>query len=360
MKTSSQAQSVRRGRSMATLPVVRRARLADVAKKAGVNSATASQVLNDRANCCASDATRQRIRKAVEDLGYRPNLTARALRSGKTHVIGLVAPGFIVNRAGGLTEAAAKADYTVTVSSHHNDSASEDLVITRLLDRGVDGLAIYPVDTGPHRELRRLVQSGFPVITFDGASLLDFECDDISVDYAALGKRQAQHLLGIGRRRICIANAIPEARINAIRETAIRNELKQAGAPAPLEMRLNWSTAREVTESGPLEAPMRAFIEKHRGAFDGVIGFDAMASLTIRVLQELSLRVPEDAAVVGAGNTMLASYGSVQLTSVSTADDAAGIKAFGLLMDQINGSRNGPYRRLTSPAKLIVRKSSQG
>ena len=344
--------------------VLRRTTLADVAQKARVHSATASQVLNHRENCWASEATKQRIRRAAEILGYRPNLAARALRSGRTHVIGFVATGFSVgfshSRADGLTTAAAKSDYTVTLSAHPNDSESEDFLILRLLDRDVDGLAVYPVDRGPHHELRNLAAAGFPVVTFDGAARLDFECDDVSADYAEVGRLQARHLLRIGRRRICLANTIPEAGVNVLRESSVRQELARAGAPPPLEMRVHYFLGDELMEAERLVPQIRAFLRKHRGNFDAVVGFDSMASLVIRVLQELGLRVPEDVAVAGAGDSMLATYGVVPLTSVSTHDDVAGARAFDLLMDRILGRRRTTrFRRLTSTSKLNVRTSTR-
>ncbi|MEI6165661.1 MAG: LacI family DNA-binding transcriptional regulator [bacterium] len=341
----------------------RRVTLADVAAKAGVDAATASQVLNDRPNCWASEATRQRIRDAAEALDYRPNLAARALRSGKTGVIGLISPGFATgsphSRADGLTDAALKADYTVTLSSHPNDSVSEDMVIRRLLDRGVDGLAIYPVDPGPHTELRRLVASGFPVVTFEGANLLDLECDDISVDTLAVGRRQARHLLSLGRRRICLANTKPMARIVSLREKGIREELVRAGKMAPIEMLIEGPASHEIEDAETREVAMKRFLEEHRGEFDGIIGGDQLASMAIRFLQEMGVRVPEDVAVIGGGDSILATYGIVPMTSVCAAGDLAGAKAFGLLMDRISGKCNGSYRRLTNPAKLVVRKSTQ-
>lgn len=353
----------KKARSVAICPVVRRVTLADVAKKAGVDSATASQVLNDRPNCWASETTRQRIRAAAETLGYRPLLAARSLRSGQSHVIGFISPGFAISlpksRAGGLTDAAAKSGYAVTVSSHANTSESEDFLIRQLLDRGVDGLAVYPVDPGPHTELRRLAQSGFPVVTFNGAALLDFECDDVSVDFEAVGRMEAWHLLELGRRCICLVNTIPEARIHLLREAAVQRELERAGAPPPLIIRVPISGTRERDEAERLEGPTRTLLAQHRGAFDGVIGKDYMATLTIRALQEMGLRVPEDVAVMGVEDSMLASYGVVPLTSTNTDEDLAGAKAFGLLMDRISGRTKGHYRRLTNPAKLIGRKSTQ-
>jgi len=339
-----------------------RTTLAEVAARAGVSLPTASKVLNGRPDCWASEETRERIRAAVTHLGYRPNLSARGLALGRSNVIGLIAPGFLAgahSRAEGLTGAAAAADYTVTLTSHPNESEAEDLAIRRLLDRGVDGLVVYPVDSGPHAELRRLVESGFPVVTFEGASLLEFECDDVSVDYAEVGRLQARHLLALGRRRVCLLAPVPEARINRIREEGARSELLQAGAAAPLEARIPQSVEHEITESAPLAEALRARLLECRGSFDGLLALDSMASLAIRILQEQGLRVPEDVAVVGAGNTMLADYGMMALTSVDTADDKAGERAFALLLDRIGNKDGMGFRRLTSAATLIARKSTQ-
>ena len=342
-----------------------RVTLADVARKSGVGIPTVSKVLNDRPNCWASEETRQRIREAAEALGYRPNLSARALRSGRSHVIGFVSPGFQAGsahtRPGGLTDAAAETDYTVTVASHPNDSAAEDHVILRLLDRAVDGLAIYPVDAGPHKELRALVARGFPVVTFEGVNLLDFECDDVSIDHRAVGRLQARHLLDLGRRRICIAKALPEARINVIRDEGICMELARAGMPAPVAMNIHRSADKEITEPDATYEGVRAFVRKHAGEFDAVISYDSVAALAVRALLEHGLRVPEDVAVIGAGDGPIAGYATIPLTSVSTQDDWAGAKAFELLLDRIGGRRTGkPFRRLTSTAKLIVRQSTRG
>ena len=363
MKPPVKAAPIRR---QSTSAAGRRVTLADVARLAGVSRVTVSEVLNGRPNTWASETTRQRIRKAAEEAGYRPNLAARALRSGKTHVIGLVSPGFLIysprSRAAGLLEAAGKAGYTVTLSSHPNDSDSEDRVIRRMLDGGVDGLAVYPVDPGPHTELRRLVAAGFPVVTFEGANVLDFECDDVSVDCAEVGRLQARHLLDLGRQRVCLANMSTLkslSRVNEIREDAVRQTLAQAGAPPPLDMRLPSVHAREFPDAEDVERPMRAFLSKRLGEFDAIIGGDPAAAMAIRLLHEASLHVPGDVAVIGGGTTILAGYCEVPLTSVNAENDVAGEMAFGLLANRMGGHADGRPRRLVNPAKLTVRASTR-
>jgi DNA-binding LacI/PurR family transcriptional regulator len=243
-----------------------------------------------------------------------------------------------------------------------NDADAEDRIIRRLLDSGVDGLAIYPVDVGPHTELRRLVQSGFPVVTFEGANVLDFASDDVSVDCAEVGRQQARHLLALGRRRLCLANmrSLPSlVRVADIREAAVRDELRRAGAPPPLEMRLPLAITGELPEAAALADAMRPFLLEHLGEFDGIIGGDPQGVIAVRLLRALGRRVPAEVAVIGGGLT-LAQYCEVPLTSVNAANSLAGARAFELLMDRITGRYQGPFRRLTNPARLHVRASTQG
>lgn len=337
--------------------------LNNVAEKASVSLSTVSKVLNDRPDCWASEATRRRIRSAAEELGYRPNLAARGLRSGRSRVVGLVSPGFhtsaIHSRPGSLNQAAAEADYTVTLISHPNNSDAEDHVIQRLLDRGVDGMVVYPVDRGPHRELKRLVEHGFPIVTFDGAVLLDFECDDISNDYGEIARIQVRHLLDISCQRICIVRAIPEARINVIRNQWIHKELRSAGAPAPLVMTIHRKAHAEIPDPESTFAEIGACIRRHAGSFDAIVSYDSIASLVIRGLLENGLRVPDDISVIGVGDSMIASYGVIPLTSVETQNEWTGAKAFELLLSRIHGKAGDRYIRLTAGATLVERKSTR-
>ena len=136
-----------------------------------------------------------------------------------------------------------------------------------------------------------------------------------------LVRRVGRHREGRGE---AACRELREGRRQAGAEVARRldEEARRAGQPDGAGVR------REVArEAEPLEAPLRSFLERHRGAFDAIVGFDAMASLAIRLIHRLGLRVPADVAVVGAGNSLLATYGVLPLTSVSTADDTAGSRA---------------------------------
>ena len=339
-----------------------RVTLADVARKAGVSSATASQVLNNRPNCWASLETRGRILSAARELCYRPNLTARSLREGRTQSIGAISPIYYAgahhSRSTGIFEAARQRQYAVISSVHGNHPDQEESLIQLHLDKGVDGLILQPGDTGSHEELRRLVNIGFPVVTLDGSCSLSFECDDVSADYTEAGRLQASHLIALGRKKIALANTVPTVYMHAVREDAIRQELEKEGLPAPLLMDISVGEDCEDPSQVQLESAMRSFLTLNKGNFDGILGCDRAASLAIRLLLEMGVRVPEDVSVIGAGDTPLAQFGVIPITSVSVNDSWIGEQAFKILLARIENPPKGTFRHLVSAPSLTIRASS--
>ena len=124
------------------------AKLRDVAERAGVGVGTASRAMSGRGYVDAE--TRQRIMTAAEELGYRPNTVARALRESKTRVVGLLLPDlaneFYTEAAAMLQHVLAAADFDLIVSASGNDPAAEVRGLQSLLDRRVDGIIHVPVD----------------------------------------------------------------------------------------------------------------------------------------------------------------------------------------------------------------------
>lgn len=341
---------------------IRRVTLAEVAALAAVSQATASQVLNNRENCWASEATRKRVFDAADKLGYRPNIAARGLRHGQTRVMGLVTTGLFIgvrrSRINGFEDAAAAAGYGVMVNLHMNSPEEEDEYIRRQIDRQVDGLAIYPSETGTHKELRRLAAQGFPVVTFDGAGRLDFPCDDVSPDYEQAGQLQAEHILKLGRRRICIASTQPSAWINRIRDAAVERTMREAGAEAPVYLQVPYSAAEELPPVEAIEEPVREFVIRHAGRFDAVVAFDSIAVTVIRILLEQGVRVPDDVAVISAGNTILSSFSILPLTGVDIRNEQIGRQAFGLMMERRGEHPREQVRHVIVQPELVVREST--
>jgi LacI family transcriptional regulator len=340
-------------------PVTVRPTLTQVAKKAGVKVSSASEILNRKANCWSSQATRERVFAAAKELGYRPNQTARSLRSGKTKTLGVIITSHSYSgRMAGLDQAAYANNYAVILTFNANDPVMEDQLILNHLDRGVDGLIVYPSDSGPHTELKKLVEQGFPVVTFNGVGL-DFECDDVSPDYICVGRLQARNLLEIGRRRICIATTTPSALINDIREEGVRRELQEHGLQKPMTFNIKYADDNEAQSSEILYPQIVEFITMQKGEFDSIIAFDAIAAMAARAILENGLQIPDDVAIVGAGNSVLSSQGILPLTSIDTSDEWIGMKAFQLVTDRIDGKlQKNKFERIISNSNLIIRQST--
>lgn len=338
----------------------KRPTLTQVAKRAGVKVSTASEILNNKKNCWASAATRKRVFDAAAQLKYRPNLAARALRIGSTFTIGLITVGLSgSNRIYGLHDAAMAKGYTLMINFNPNQSDREEELIRHQLDRGIDALAIYPAENGTHKEVKKLVNDGFPVVSYDGLYIMDFDCDDVYCDCREVGQMQLEHLLEIGRKRIAVTNTIPCARVNQSRHKRIAELLEQHGHDPYLDMAITQPNDKEIPDWKNLYEQIISFVRKNKGKFDAVIGYDSLASLTVRALLEEKIKVPEEVAVIGSGNSMLATHGAFPLTSIDTDDYWLGEQVFNLLFDRINHKIDkDKFRRISSTPKLLVRQST--
>jgi len=333
--------------------------LGNVAEKAGVKISSASEILNKRKNSWASEETKKRVFDAARELGYRPNSTARSLRIGKTGTIGaIITAHHFSGKIAGLEQAAYADKYAVITAFNPNEPQTEDDLILMHLDRGVEGLIIYPSDKAPHNELKKLILQGFPIVTFDGAGRLDFDCDDVSANYEEVGQIQARHALEINRKSVCIIRTEPSAIVNNIRESGICVELDANGV-TPLMLTLKYNTTKEIQDPEIIYEQIDDFIKKHKGEFDSVIAVDFIAAITARSLFNRGISIPDDVAVIGGGNSILSSHCMLPLTSVDTSDEWIGMKSFQLIAERINKRvPAGTYRRLFSETKLTVRQST--
>lgn len=342
----------------------KRATIAEVARQAGVAQATVSGILNDRADCYASQATRRRVKQTADRLNYRPNPMARALAGKATATVGLIVPAFYVEATAlmfaGFEQAARDTEHLTLIACTQNKPELEDQNIRSLRDQCVDGIAIYPTETGEHTELRRLIDQGFPVVTFDGANLLDFETDGVSADVRAGGYLAAKHLLDQGRRRIAIANTLPRCSVNDEKIAGMRAAMADAGAPAPLMMDLDGESSSPLTLNASRCEAVRAFLSAHEGQFDAVAALgDVLGMAAMRHAMQQGLNIPRDIAVTGYGGAEMASQATIPITTIMHEPTEIGRLAFELLDQRLTAAREaGDICHTMYPPKLIVRESS--
>lgn len=174
----------------------------DVARRAGVSAATVSRVLNN--DRYILDATRDRVKAALEELGYNMNYSARGLRTHKTFSIGLVTSNLVsdynMHIAQGVDDAMTKAGYTVIICGSGKDVEEEKVRIGMLMRKGVDGIIIMPAtNVGAH--YRTITDRGVPLVLVDRLAD-DFQTDAVLAENVEGCASAVDYLLESGFLRI--------------------------------------------------------------------------------------------------------------------------------------------------------------
>lgn len=345
-------------------PIVKgRPTLAQVAKASRSSVSTVSAVLNNRSDCWASKETRERIHEAARKLGYRANLAARTLRGGRTQTIGLITGALNVEanakKVQAFEEEARRHNYVTMIGFSPNDEALEDKLLQNLADRHVDGIAVYPVETGDHKAFLELQGAGLPLVTMDAEGRSKLDCDDITTDYHAGGMLQGQFLIGKGRRRIAQITSSPNCyNTRELRRGMADIVRKTAGCTmlawdVPCDPHMGSFLAEESYQF------IRKLMEKNKGKFDAVACPDILACGAVRAALELGLRVPQDVSVIGFDDAPIAMCNTVPLTTVAQPTREIGARLFHLLRERIERlEENPPHQRILIKPTTVVERAS--
>ncbi|EPD68961.1 MULTISPECIES: LacI family DNA-binding transcriptional regulator [Streptomyces] len=334
-----------------------RASLKDVAERAGVSIKTVSNVVNNYPH--VTPAMRARVQAAIDELGYRPNLTARHLRKGRTGIIALAVPElgnpYFAELAGAVIDAAAEHEFTVLLDHTRGDREQEILVSQGFRGRVIDGLILSPLALEAEDLQGR--SDDVPLVLL-GEREYDLPFDHIAIDNVAAARCAVRHLLGRGRTRIAYLGVRTDSvnRPAHLRLDGWREELAAAGVPAPDSLVVpvgGWDRddgARAMAEL--LDSGVRP---------DAVFAFnDLIAIGAMRVLHERGLRVPWDVAVVGFDDIAEGRFGAVTLTTVSPDKHAIAKMAVASLLRSLSGREEPGGRELTAKFELVERESTLG
>jgi DNA-binding LacI/PurR family transcriptional regulator len=326
-------------------------RLTDVANLAGVSHQTVSRVVNG--NPRVKPETRRRVRAAMDELGYLPNSTARALATGRSQTIGAICYDTTLYGPAatllGLEEKAREEGYSVNiVSVKALDSDQVKEAVVRLTRQAVAGIAIISPQLRMPDAFRNIPAS-VPVAAIWGPT--DTSIPVIAVDEARGARLATQHLLDLGHRSVWhIAGPAgrigPEQRLVEWRRTLERNNIDP---PPPFRgewsARSGYDMAKQLMKSAP----------KATSVF---VANDLMALGVLTALQEADRRVPEDISVVGFDDIPEAAYFSPPLTTVRQEFHALGRRCASLILALLNESGTRPLSPSALPVELIVRRSS--
>jgi LacI family transcriptional regulator len=331
----------------------RRATINDVAEAAGVSVSAVSKVV--RGAYGVSPQMRTRVTAAIEELGYRPNAGARAMR-GRSFTIGVVlnelTSPFLPEVAQAIGDELAATPYQEVIIVTGGVSATKQKrSIEALLDRQVDGLVLVApwLDVAWIEDIAKTV----PVVTVAlHGSPPNF---DTVVDDDRLGARLViDHLVQAGHRRI-VHTSMPPAEIGepfALSHTARREGFEKAMRDHGLEPDVieTW-----YSEEGGYQAAMSAF-DRPQPPTAIFAGADIAALGVLRAAEGRGLRVPEDVSVVGYDNIYMSTINRISLTTVDQSGRLTGSASTRLLLERING-RRAPQQYVLAP-QLVIRRTS--
>lgn len=310
--------------------------LADVARRAGVSRTTASFVLSGRTDMRISTAAQERVRTAAEELGYRPNLTARGLRAGVTGTIGVISDTIATTQfAGevihGALDTALKHDLLLFLAETGGDPAVEHRLVDEMLDRQVDAVlyaVMYTRQAPPPPNLR-----GFPVVLLNSLDP-DFDGPRVLPDERGAGRSAARALVDAGYSegiysiggRHKTDDAPDGVYAGQERMTGVEEVLAESGYEVAGAYECAWEP-----ENG--YAGVNSLLESGHRPRALVCLNDRLALGAYQALQERHLRVPDDVAVVSFDDSELASWLRPTLTSVALPHYDLGKAAVTLLAE---------------------------
>lgn len=331
--------------------------LKDVAAAAGVSIKTVSNVVNDYP--FVSPATRAKVQAVLVELGYRPNLSARRLRSGRSGLIALslpeIAAPYFAELADHVVLAAEARGLTVLIDKTGGQRGHEQQTAAGIRDNIVDGTIASPL--GMTAEDVELLGRTHPLVLL-GERLARVSVDHVAIDSVDAARVATRHLLETGRRTIAVIGTGPQiSNTGQLRLQGYQEALSGAGVPrdAALHGNARWYHRPDGY------AAMRELLIR-RPEIDGVFCFnDLLAIGAMRALREAARRVPDDVAVVGFDDVEDCLYTAPPLTSVSPDKAAIAATAVDLVVERMAaGDAPAEPREIFPPFTLAVRESSAG
>jgi LacI family transcriptional regulator len=327
----------------------------DVASRCGVHPSTVSRALNPTMNHLVAPAVTKRIRAAAATLGYRQNVTAAGLRTGRSGLIGVLAPdiadpGFPPILSA-VTEALGAEGYATIVADVGADRARQQQLVERLIARGVDGLVLATV-TLDDPVVRHCLDASIPVVllnrTDSGRRLPAVVTDD------AAGMRLAvDHLVALGHVRIGHIAGPQQVSTGALRRAGFKTAASRAGLPA---RNIRIETASAYTREEGRLATQR-LLDRKAAPTAIVAANDLLALGVYDALATRGLRCPLDISVVGHNDMPYVDMLSPPLTTVRIAQRNMGKEAARLLLEEIAGPVELRERVVLAP-QLVVRGST--
>jgi DNA-binding LacI/PurR family transcriptional regulator len=323
----------------------------DVARRAGVSQSAVSRVFTPGAS--ASPKTAQKVRKAAEELGYRPNVLARAMITGRSRIIGLVV-AYLENQfyplaLERLSRAFQDRGYHILVFMAENATEKVSEVLDELLDYQVDGIITASVAM-TNDLTTRCRAAGIPVVMFNRGQD-DSRISEVTSDNIAGGRRATEFLIAGGHRQIAHIMGWQGSSTGRDRATGFRLAM-EAGGLVPFAM-IDGEYSRE--RAAAVARELCSSTERPDAIF---VGNDHMAFAVMDELRSgLGLRIPDDVSIVGYDDVPMAAWPAYAITTLRQPVNRMVSATVDAMLDEIEGKHSPRHIRIDGP--LMVRRSAR-
>ncbi|MEW9552954.1 LacI family DNA-binding transcriptional regulator [Nonomuraea sp. NPDC050783] len=328
--------------------------LRDVAELAGVSVKTVSNVVNGYAH--VSPATRTKVERALSQLGYRPNLSARNLRQGRTGVIALALPEldapYFAELSRFVIQAAAEHRWLVVIEQTDGSLRRERQVLDGVRDHRVDGLILSPISIGADELAARTDETALVLL---GERIYDGPADHVAIDNVRAARDITEHLIALGRTRVAALGVQDQSisgtaplRLAGYREAIAAHGLAEITAQVERYNRAEGAAAMARL----LDAPSPP---------DAVFCFNDLLALgAMRTVLASGRRVPEDVALAGLDDIEDGRYSTPTLTTVAPDKAQLARLAVDLLKLRMDGRADRPPQEMRTGYRLMIRESTTG
>jgi LacI family transcriptional regulator len=332
-------------------------RMKDIAQELGLSQATVSKVLRKHPDI--SEKTRLRVLKRVKELDYQPNSLARSLVTGRSFLIGFVAPSllhpFFAEIARAISGAVREKGYFLIVSSSEEDPELEKEEITRLLSRRLDALVIASAASDVE-QFDRMDKMAQPYVLID-REMTSLAANFVGVNEEKVGRLATEHLIEMGCRRVAhirgLDNSAGIGRFEGYRLALHHHGIQYSEDYVVRRSFVDTDTTRQGMEA------MRLLLERGPRP-DGVFCFnDPLAIGAMKTILEAGLRIPEDIALIGCGNLPNDECLRVPLSSIDQHSQMIGQRAAELVISLIESKQRPRARTIILEPTLVVRASTQ-
>jgi DNA-binding LacI/PurR family transcriptional regulator len=331
--------------------------LRDVATRAGVSIKTVSNVVRGQPH--VTEEMRRRVQAAIDELQYRPNLSARYLRTQQVGVIALVIPDlsnpYFSDIGKEVIRAADELSYAVLLEHTQGKREHERRMIDGLRPHLIDGMILNALEL--HLADLEKRRDNIPLVLL-GERLLNVPYDHIMVNNSELGRAGVHHLLDLGRKRIAVIGAqqLQGGETGFLRLQGYTAALLEAGLPVDPHLIIE---VKEYQREDGYKATRQLLARNERP--DALFCFnDLMAMGALRALYEEGIQVPEEIAVIGIDDIADGRFGTPTLTTIAFNKKKIAELSVSFLIGRISGERTTPPEQVEVDFTLIPRESTLG